>query len=998
MKNKLLFLLLITFSTYLTAQELLPPSEITTGNFVGKTAALRDLPIINANKSQGVSEITIVPNNLRGNRKVNDQALPLGADPIAQFTTGQFMMLETEANFGGGNSSQSNFTPPDPSGAVGPDHYVQGINSVINIFDKQGTLLAGPTALGNFLGNGQNEGDPIVMYDQLADRFFVSQFQTSNVASLNNILVIGVSETPDPTGAYFLYQFQLDAFPDYPHYAVWPDAYYLTANKNQGNTTYALDRAAMLAGEENPTLVGFNLPGITRNPGTVFSPEPANLTGFSFPEDAPGYIVYLQDDGWGGAITEDHLKVWELDVNFDEPSSSTVSMPLEIPVAPFDSVFADFGEGDLAQPGSSRKIDMIGGVISYAANYRSFEDHNSWLITFNVDVDGNDRSGIRWTELRNSDTEPWSVFQQGTYAPEDGKSRFMGSGAMDAQGNIGLAFNIGSASDFIGISYTGRFDGDTAGEMTLGEAIIIQGSGIQTFTNRFGDYSHLTMDPNDFSFWHTAEYFSATNFWDTQIASFRLSDGFTSDVGVIAIDSPVDGILTSTETVQVTVRNFGTDPQVAIPISLSLDGVVIANEVIAGPIAPNSNSSYEFIATADLSIQGQSYVIAAETSLVTDQAPVNNDAVKTVTHLYENDLGVLSITAPESAGGLSQETVIIRIKNFGAIAQSDFEVQYSTNGGTPVVETFTGAIAPGAIEEFSFTGQADISAFTTYQLEARTNSVGDQDPTNDIATAEVINTCMPRATEPNGAGCQADGIKQFILNTINVDDGGDGCNTEPSNGPQGYADRTDLDTTLSNVAGQNEYVLQARHNYDAGAGIEVLSVWIDFNDNGIFEQSEQLIQGVPFPGANTLDSFDLVIPVDAPLGSHILRAKAIDGGEPGDINNPCSDFRFGEVQDYTVTIDDTLSVDDFLEGTTDLVITLVGENQFDVQLPTEYDGKVYVGVSNLLGQQLTYKAIARGNDGFRVLLNLANLSSGVYIVTVNDQTGRFTKTKKIIVQ
>jgi len=998
MKSKLLVLLFLIFSAYSSAQELFPPTEITTGNFIGKTGALRDQPLINTNQSKGVSEITIIPNNLRGNKKVNDQALPLGPDPIAQFTAGTFRMPETGANFGGANSSQSNATPPDPSGAVGPNHYVQGVNSVINIYDKEGTLLAGPTALGDFLGNGLNDGDPIVMYDQLADRFFVSQFQLSNTPSLNNILVIGVSETPDPTGAYFLYQFQVDAFPDYPHYAVWPDAYYLTANKNQGNTTYALDRAAMLAGEDNPTIIGFNLPGIVRNPATVFSPEPANLTGFSFPENAPGYIVYLQDDGWGGDITEDHLKVWELDVNFDSPENSTVSMPLEIPVAPFDSVFADFGQGDLEQPGSTQKIDMIGGVISYAANYRSFEDHNSWLITFNVDVDGNDRSGVRWTELRNSDTAPWSVFQQGTYAPDDGRSRFMGSGAMDAQGNIGLAFNVGGPADFIGISYTGRFDGDTAGEMTLGESIIIQGSGIQTFTNRFGDYSHLTMDPNDFSFWHTAEYFSATNFWDTQIASFRLSDGFANDVGVIAIENPVNGILTSTETVTVTVRNFGTDPQVAIPISLSIDGVVVANEVIAGPIDPNANMSFTFTTTADLSIQGQSYIVKAETSLPTDQAIVNNDDSRTVTHLFENDLGVLSITAPESAGGLLEETVIIRIKNFGADAQTGVDVQYAIDGGTPVVETFTGTIAPGAIASFTFMAQADLSDFTTYQLEASTNSDGDQDPTNDTAVKEVVNTCMPRATEPNGAGCQADGIKQFILNTINVDDGGDGCNTEPSNGPQGYADRTNLETSLSNVDGQNSYVLQARHNYDAGAGIEVLSVWIDFNDDGIFSPTEQLIKGVPFPGANTLDSFDLVIPTDAPLGSHVLRAKAIDGGEPGDINNPCSDFRFGEVQDYTVTIDDTLNIDDFLEGTTDLVITSLEENQFDVQLPTVYEGQVFIAVTNLLGQQLTYKPIARGNDGFRVVLNLSNLATGVYIVTVNDLSGRFTKTKKIIVQ
>lgn len=998
MKNKLLLFLLLSFSVCLSAQQLFPPEEITTGTFMGKTEPLRDQPIIQANEFRGVSEISIVPNNLRGNTKVNDQALPLGPDPAAQLTAGEFLMLQPEVNFGGANSTQSNFTPPDPSGAVGPNHYVQGVNSVVNVFDKEGELLLGPVALGSFLGNNQNNGDPIVMYDQLADRFFVSQFQLSNTASLNNILVIGISETSDPTGAYFLYQFQLDAFPDYPHYTVWHDGYYLTANKNQGNTTYAFDRAAMIAGEENPTLVGFNLPGIVRSPGTVFSPEPANLTGFTFPEDAPGYIVYLQDDGWGGGITEDHLKVWELDLDFDQPENSTVSMPLEIPTAPFDSVFAPFGEGDLDQPGTTQKIDMIGGVISYAANYRSFEDHNSWLITFNVDVNGNDRSGVRWTELRNDDMNDWTLFQEGTYAPDDGQSRFMGSGAMDAQGNIGLAFNVGGPVNRVGISYTGRFDGDELGVMTLGEEVITAGGGVQTFSNRFGDYSHLTMDPNDFSFWHTAEFFSSTNFWDTRIASFRISDGFATDAGVISVNGPLNATLGTTESVEVTVRNFGTEEQVDIPISLSVDGVVVANEVVAGPIPANSNIVYTFDATVDLSITGQSYVITAVTALVDDQSVVNDDASRTVTNLFENDLEVLSILSPESAGGLSIETVSATIRNFGSLEQSNFEVSYTIDGGTPVTEMFTETLAPSEIATFTFAVQADISDFASYQLEVRTNLAGDSDPSNDFQTSEVINSCMPQATEPDGAGCFNDGIKQFILNTINVDDGGNGCNTEPADGPQGFADRTDLETTLSNVDGQNEYVLQARHNFTGGAGIEVLSVWVDFDDDGVFSTSEQLIAGVPFPGENTLDDFQLIIPVGSALGSHTLRVKAIDGDQPGDINNPCSDFRFGEVQDYTVVIDDTLSLDDFLVGTADLVITSLGERQFDVQLPTDYDGDVFLGVSNLLGQQLTFKPIARSNNGFRVSLNLSDLASGVYIVTVNDQSGRFTKSEKIIVE
>ena len=258
-----------------------------------------------------------------------------------------------------------------------------------------------------FLGIGSNSGDPIILYDQLADRYFVSEF-----GSINNGLAIGVSVTNDPTGAYNVYQFALDAFPDYPHYAVWHDAYYLTANKGGANKVYAIDRDVILDGGENPQIIGFPLPGNTSNPNTVLSPEPANLLGTSFPEDAPGYIVYLQDDGWSG-VSFDHLNVWEIDVDFETPANSTISSPLEIPTDPFNSYFAPFGSGDIGQPGTNQKIDMISGVISFAANYRTFENHNSWVITFNDNIDGNPTSGVRWIELRNSSGTDWEIYQEG---------------------------------------------------------------------------------------------------------------------------------------------------------------------------------------------------------------------------------------------------------------------------------------------------------------------------------------------------------------------------------------------------------------------------------------------------------------------------------------------------------------------------------------------------------------------------------------------------------
>lgn len=184
----------------------------------------------------------------------------------------------------------------------------------------------------------------------------MSQFRTSN-----NALLIAVSETPDPTGSYFLYEFPLNSFPDYPKYAVWPDGYYMTANKFTGNTTYVLERDVILAGGASPQIVGFDLPGIVNNPNSVRSPNPAHLLGTSFTPGLPGQIVYFQDDGWSGAITFDHLKIWEITMDWNNTSNSSISSALEIPTLPFDSVFAPFGTGDVNQPGTSQKLILLEG-------------------------------------------------------------------------------------------------------------------------------------------------------------------------------------------------------------------------------------------------------------------------------------------------------------------------------------------------------------------------------------------------------------------------------------------------------------------------------------------------------------------------------------------------------------------------------------------------------------------------------------------------------------
>lgn len=969
--KKLLFATALLFGIGVNAQQVFPPDEVIVGTFIGKTIPLREYAVQEENHDQTIKEIKVVSNRSRYNPQVNADALPNGIDPNVQRSFGEIRTRAIEQNFIGASSSESGFTPPDPTGAAGPNHYVHSVNSIVKIFSKTGTLLVGPVALGTFLGIGSNSGDPIVMYDQLADRWFVSEF-----GSLGNSLAIGVSETGDPTGAYNVYQYTFGSFPDYPHYSVWHDAYYLTANIGTTNKVYAVERDVMLAGGASPKIVGFPLPGSTQNTNTVLSPEPANLLGTNFPANAPGYVTYLQDDGWSG-VSFDHLKVWEIDLDWNNTSNSTISAPLEIPTDPFNSVFAPFGTGDVAQPGTDQKIDMIGGVISYAANYRSFADHNSWVITFNTDIDNNDTSGIRWIELRNDASNPWSIFQEGTYAPADGLSRFMGSAGMDAAGNIGLAFNVASGSLKASIRYTGRFDGDPLGQMTVAETEIIPGAGVQTFSNRFGDYSHLTMDPDNFTFWYTAEYFSSNNNWRTQIAAFTLSGGFAKDVGVNALIQPVNGLLTNAETVEVSIRNFGTDSQSNIPLELRVDGNLVASESFAGTITAGSTATYTFAQTVDLSTSGQTYSIEVRTNLAGDEFPANDPFTTDVTNLLANDVGAIEITAPVSGSGLGNETITATIKNFGAASQSNFNVQYVIDGGTPVVETFAGPIASEQEMTYSFNQTADFSALGTYNVTVSTSLGGDGNASND-AVSTVIENILCQPTSDCSLG---DGFRLFSVAEIN----------NPSS-CEGYGDFTNL---IANLAPGSTNDLTVTTNY----GDQFVKVWIDFNDDYNFTANEVVVNNVEIAsgqGSGTYTvTMDLVVPAGAAIGPHRMRAKTNWNGPVP--NDACEETTYGETEDYTANIG-TLGVDDFSVRNGNLIITTEGNKQYEVSLTTAYEGATYLAVYNILGQQLKVKMINKLGDSYKARLDMSEAASGVYIVKVGGTNTKSFKTGRIIVE
>ena len=977
--KKLLFLATIFLSFSLVAQNSRQPSGIITGTFMGTTGNLKDFPLYDVNNDNSDSSI-IVPQQVNVLPQEENTTTSPTIIQNLQTEPGGITALPILQNFQGSNQGQSGYLPPDPTGAVGPDHYVHSVNSIVKIFDKTGNLVYGPISLGGFLGISSNNGDPIVMYDQLADRWFVSEF--GNLGG-DLGLAVGVSVTNDPTGAYNVYQFDMGSFPDYPHYGLWHDGYYGTANySNQGETAaFVMERDVILAGGAEPKVVLFDLPEVVSNPLNVKSAEPANLLGTEIDTNLPGYITYLQDDGWASAITYDHLKVWEIDMDWNNVANSTISDPLEIPTDPFDAgeVFGE-GNGAIKQPGTSQRLSGHGGIVSFAANYRPFEDHNSWLITFNTFIDANETGGIRWIELRNDDFSPWEIFQEGTYSIADGHSRLMSTSAIDAEGNIALAYTTASENLKVSLRYTGRFDGDPLGQMTLDETVIFNGNGVRTNNNRYGDYAHMTLDPDNFTFWSTADYFQSNNYWATRIASFRVFGPFADDVGVSALNEPLNGILTNSETVEISIRNYSLAPVSNIPVELRVDGDLIASENFNGTINPNEAVNYEFSQTVDLSNQGQTYVIEAKTNFSGDGYEPNDNFVKEVKHLLSNDVGVYDLVSPQSGQNLANESITVKLKNYGAASQSGFDVQYILDSGSPVIQSFDGTIGSEEVISFTFDVEGDFSEIIAHSLNITTLLSGDQLTDNDEISVVVENLlCLPESNCTVGHGFDV-----FEIAGINNDSD---CNEE------GYSNFTNL---IANLEPGSTNSLTVTSNY----GNQYIKVWIDFNDDSQLTADEVVVDNYHFAAGegsgNFTETFDLVVPAGSIVGEHLMRARTSGVGVISD--DSCQEIGFGETEDYTANIG-SLGVEDYEINNSEMIITTLGDKQFDAILNTEFDGELFLALYNSLGQRVGFsKRVPRQGNTYKITINMSNMSQGVYFVRMGGQNTTAYKTGRIIVK
>ena len=705
----------------------LPPEQLTKRDS-------NEEPELKMNPNRIVRSEVVNPSGPSGDAAVQDSA-PAPNIP-ATTTSFEGMSIFDTIALGQG------FLPPDTEGDVGPNHFVQTVNSTWRVWNKAGVPQTPVMTLGSIfnslpVGNlcRGNDGDPIVLYDSYADRWLITQFTIP--ANPFNHQCIAISKTPDPTGQYFIYDFVMpnNKFNDYPKFGVWPDAYYMTNNQfNQAGTAFlgggvfAYDRAKMLAGDPTATYIYFDLFVLDPTIGGMLPSDADGLT--PPPAGAPNVFAYFIATEFGDA--SDGVRLFNFHADFAVPANSTFTERAESPVAvaAFDPS-TPAGRDDIEQPppanNATAALDAIGDRLMNRLQYRNFGTHESLVVNHTVNVGTGTtqalhQAGVRYYEFRRSGGN-YSVNEQATFAP-DATNRWMGSAAMDHEGNLAVGYSVSSTTVFPGIRYAGRLAGDPPNGLAQGEAVLQAGGFVQTHTSsRWGDYSNLVLDPvDDCTFWHTNEYYlddqpNITAEWHTRIGAFKVN---------AACAAPQQG------TLQVNVTNCET----GLPIQ---GAIATVNGNIYGATAATGQYN------SQLSPGSYSVAISATGFFPATPIPVNiTNGNTTVVNVCLNGMPNIAtdgstLTAESCVpndGAISPgETVTLNfaLKNVGTASTTNLVATLQATGGvtSPSGPQSYGALAPGGpsvSRPFTFTADSSFAcggALTaTFALQDGANNLG----------------------------------------------------------------------------------------------------------------------------------------------------------------------------------------------------------------------------------------------------------------------------------
>ena len=620
--------------------------------------------------------------------------------------------------------------PPDTIGDVGPNHYVQAVNLVFSVFNKTGTRVAGPVRMSSLFSGlpagspcRLDNGDPTVAYDQLADRWVLTQFALPTGSTPPTYQCVAVSQTPDPTGAYYIYQYLYpnNVFNDYPKFGVWRDAYYMTTNEFgssgfAGAGMLAFDRDKMLVGDPSATL-------IVRRVSTSGGVLPTDIDGFGGPPtDLDHIFLEFRANEFGNPF--DGVRAFRFKPDFINPANTIFQVLPDVPLAEFDPRNPP-GRLDIEQQGGAN-LDSIAGRLMHRMAYRNLGTQaapiNAYTASFTVNTSGLNPTtaatydaGIRWFELRRTANSTISVFDQGTQADTSGTpgarlNNWMGSIAMDNRGDIALGYSQAGPNQNADIKIAGRTN-NVANSNTLneGEALFFDATGAQTSTSgRWGDYSSLNLDSeDDCTFWYTQEYYATTSSagWSTRIGKFKFPQCTPAPKATIT------GTITSCST--------------GAPIS----GALVDS---TGGFARVTNSDGTF----SMSVAPGTYTVTANRPggfITASQTVTVTDGQTTTVNFCLTGIAVVASTGPaitaENCGTPNnvpdpgeQVTVSLPLQNTGAANTGNLTATLQATGGvinpTPASQNY-GVVNSGSAavtRDFTFTVDPNLPCGSTITL------------------------------------------------------------------------------------------------------------------------------------------------------------------------------------------------------------------------------------------------------------------------------------------
>ncbi len=491
-----------------------------------------------------------------------------------------------------GPQGEANYrNPSDNSLAVGLDYIVQTVNSRMAIFTKKGSkfdtsgqIIYGPVETRNvFKGFGGpceeiNNGDAVVRYDQLADRWLIvmpifkrlpprenepeirkhgdpaklsmpgktdqpgrpeglyippkpTPEELAIADSLRRMkrreprneegsfcMCYALSTGPDPFGPYYRYEFVRPLFPDYPRPAVWPDGYYVPTSTSD----YLIQKHACVV-ERPKMLEGKPARELCFIIDSVNFLNNADLDGFQLPpEGEPNIMMATGGSQLMDVFSDDGIYVWKFHVDWEDISKTKLEGPEKIEVAEYNYL----GDGQLTksipQPGTEQKLDSQGDKIMSRLVYRRIGDQESIVAVHSVNTTAG-AGGVRWYEFRLDQKRKLKLYQQGTYAP-DSLYRWMASPAMDKYGNIGIGYSFGGSTQYPGQRFAGRLSNDPLNILTLQETVLVEGEASQTNTLRWEDYTQTAIDPtDDCTIWYVGDYLKkGAKSYSTRIGAFRM--------------------------------------------------------------------------------------------------------------------------------------------------------------------------------------------------------------------------------------------------------------------------------------------------------------------------------------------------------------------------------------------------------------------------------------------------------------------------------------------